>query len=63
MKRSDALGIIMDEMIHYAQYKDDLNALDMARLILDQLEEAGMQPPQYTNPPWKNYIGIGWEKE
>lgn len=48
MKRSEALGIIEDELIFYAHHKDYLNSEDVAKLILNNLEARGMLPPVNT---------------
>ena len=60
MKRSEAVSLI-----HSIVYNDPFND-DIAIIILDELEKAGMLPPfvdQYESDTSLDLIGNRWESE
>lgn len=74
MKRSEMLEIIVDEMMHHHPIGSH-NMNEVAKFILDRIEDMGMQPPGYqgrfaTGEKYKPEMGPvdvhwfkGWEPE
>jgi hypothetical protein len=62
MKKSEMVNKISKYLGRYLDV-DEHYYFNLSGRILDLVEKEGMQPPNYTNPPYNNVIGFAWEPE